>query len=128
MADHTIAEYTYRERLRQNEIIYLERLRKAGVPEQLHEGLVRYLVHRVPPGSFLLAVLTNDLTRAIARGNDVCLAGLPALVRFLYHDAPAHCWGTPARVAKWLRHDLDLSALDAADLAPPIGSPSAVQS
>ena len=85
-----------------NEVAYSERLQRAGVPEQLHEGLVRYLVHHIPPGHFLTAVLENDLAGAVARGDETCLAGLPAIVRFLYNHAPGMAWGGPLTVRAWL--------------------------
>lgn len=85
-----------------NEVEYLQRLTRAGVPEHLHEGLVRYLVHHIKPGSFLLAVLENDLAGAFARGDESSLAGLSALVRFLALDAPPVASGGPYSVQLWL--------------------------
>lgn len=77
-------------------------LEKAGVPGHLHGGLVRYLVYRLAPGHFLTAVLANDLREAISRADTDSEAGLGHLVRFLYNDAPALAWGSPAKVEAWL--------------------------
>jgi len=85
-----------------NESHYLERMAKHGVPEQLREGLMRYLVHRIPTGSFLLAVLTNDLSEAVARGDEASLAGLVNIVRFLVNDVTYMAWGSPVVVRAWL--------------------------
>lgn len=88
-----------------NEVEYFDRLKRAGVPEHLQEGLVRYLVYRIAPGSFLLAVLENDLAGAINRGDEASVAGLQALVRFLYHHAPAVAYGGPQIVRTWLTRE-----------------------
>ena len=73
----------------------------AGVPDRLVDGLALYIVEGIRPGHFLTAVLENDLTEAISRGDDDSRAGLVALVTFLYNYAPASCWGSPARVEGW---------------------------
>jgi hypothetical protein len=83
------------------EVHYAERLTKAGVPERLHGGLVRYLVHGMQPGHFLTAVLENDLAEAMGRADESSRASLFALVSFLYNDAPSTAWGSPSKVASW---------------------------
>ena len=73
-----------------------------GIPRALHDGLVRYLVDGIRPGSFLAAVLENDLREAVTRANPVeNFLTLPSLVRFLFNEAPAHAWGSPERVTVW---------------------------
>jgi hypothetical protein len=67
-----------------------------------HGGLVRYLVHRIPPGDFLLAVLSNDLMEAVSRGDDASVAGLRSLVRFLHNDTPWSAHGSLAIVRAWV--------------------------
>lgn len=79
-----------------------ERLIKAGVPEHLRSGLVCYLLHHIPPGHFLTAVLENDLMEAMGRADELSLVGLFSLVSFLYNDAPSGAWGSPAKVRAWL--------------------------
>jgi hypothetical protein len=78
------------------------RLEQSGVPESLHEGLVEYLVARRPTGSFLEAVLRNDLKDACARVDAVNRPFLYYLVFFLYNYAPGNAWGSPAAVEAWL--------------------------
>lgn len=81
---------------------YAAILRESAVPEHLHDGLVLYLTHGLPPGHFLTAVLSNDLKEAFARADEQSRAGLFALVSFLYNDAPASAWGNPERVSAWM--------------------------
>ena len=74
----------------------------SSVPEPLRDGIALYLAHGYQPGHFLTAVLENNLSQAVARGDDSSLAGLPAVVRFLYNNAPSNAWGSPARVDSWI--------------------------
>lgn len=79
-------------------------LEKHGIPAQLQPGLVRYLVDGIRPGSFLAAVLENNLAEAVMRANpDEHFQALPGLVRFLNLQAPAESWGSRAKVEAWAR-------------------------
>jgi hypothetical protein len=73
-----------------------------AIPGDLHDGLVRYLVAGIRPGSFLSAVLENDLQEAVLRENPVVnFVALPALVRFLHNEAPSAAYGSPEKVTLW---------------------------
>jgi hypothetical protein len=72
------------------------------VPRPLHAGLTEYIAARRPVGSFLTAVLSNDLQDAVSRGDPMNRRLLPEIVAFLVNYAPGTCWGTPERVARWL--------------------------
>lgn len=72
------------------------------VPDSLHDGLRLYLDAHIQPGSFLLAVLRNDLAGAVKAADDDCQRALAAIVMWLYWNAPAACWGSPAAVTTWL--------------------------
>jgi len=73
-----------------------------GVPEGLREGLIRYIVDHIPTGSFLLAVLTNDLKEACGRADEENKYRLFDLVYFLHNFAPSACWGSKDQVRAWL--------------------------
>lgn len=73
------------------------------IPPLLLEGLQRYIDQRVETGSFLRAVLSNDLTDAVRRADPDSFAALPLLLDWLRDNAPAACWGSPGRVQSWLR-------------------------
>lgn len=79
----------------------------ARVPEHLRDGLSNYLEHRLPPGGFLMAVLSNDLREAMGRADETSRAGLFDLVCYLYNCAPANAWGSPDRVKAWLLADVE---------------------
>jgi hypothetical protein len=81
--------------------LYL-RLVQSQVPDTLHEGLVEYLAARRETGSFLRAVLENDLTEACRRADLENRARLFEIVAFLWAFAPAPSWGSKEHVAAWL--------------------------
>lgn len=83
---------------------YTSRARAADVPSHCIDGLVRYIVHGIETGSFLAAVLSNDLKGAVERSDHINGPALPQYVRFLYSSAPAGCWGSPENVKTWLSH------------------------
>jgi hypothetical protein len=77
-------------------------LRTLSVPENLHSGLIEYLVARRPTGAFLGACLRNDLKDAALRADDASAAALVAIVRFLVYHAPGTSWGNETLVSIWL--------------------------
>jgi len=84
------------------EQIYRKYLVATGVPSQLHDGLVLYLTDGVRPGSFLTAVLENDLITAVRRGDPECRAQLAPIVDFLLRHVPIRAWGSAENVATWI--------------------------
>lgn len=74
------------------------------VPEHLREGLARYILRGITPGSFLRAVLCNDLHGAIRHGDDDSIAGLRDIIMFLNNDCPTGCFGHPEKFSDWCRH------------------------
>ena len=72
------------------------------VPPRMMGGLRRYIEHGVPAGSFLMAVVENDLKNAVGRADEENLTNLPAYVYFLYNEAPGGCWGSQEKVERWI--------------------------
>lgn len=79
-----------------------ETLRQYRVPDHIHEGLIAYIVEGRVPGSFLAAVLSNDLKNAVAFADDENRCALPQIIRWLYNEAPNPCWGSPEKFGAWL--------------------------
>ena len=71
------------------------------IPERMRFGIERYINYGIPPGGFLKAVITNNLSEAIARADDENLANLPAFVAYFYNEAPSMCWGSVENYRKW---------------------------
>jgi hypothetical protein len=78
----------------------LEALQR-DIPENLHRGLLRWIVEGIYPGGFLRAVLENDLRGAIGTADEASTQALPQIVRWIYSHAPYICWGSPERVEEW---------------------------
>jgi len=72
------------------------------IRDEMMDGLIRYIEHGIPPGHFLSAVLTNDLSEAVSRADEQNLANLPAYIGFLYNEAPSGCWGSPKHFNEWM--------------------------
>lgn len=72
------------------------------LPTFVLETLRRYVDNHVPAGGFVGAVLENNLCESIVRADDVNLPALPAIVKYLFWEVPANCWGSPEKVAAWL--------------------------
>ncbi len=66
------------------------------------ESLERYALRGIPPGSFLMAILENDLMEAIGRADADNLKTLKAIVTFVYMELPSSCWKSPERVNAWI--------------------------
>lgn len=71
------------------------------VPSHLVRGLDAYVMHGQSVGSFLSAVLRNDLRDAVLLADSESLVGLPAIMSWLYQEAPAACWGSESAVQTW---------------------------
>lgn len=73
------------------------------IPERMVGGLERYVSDGVRAGSFLTAVICNDLQEAVSRAYEENIHLLPAYVGWLYNHAPASCWGSKEKMDAWIR-------------------------
>jgi len=78
------------------------KLAASAIPEYMHAGIERYIVQRIKPGSFLTAVLSNDLRKAVEQADGLNITLLPDYVKFFYNYTPSGCWGSAAKVEEWL--------------------------
>lgn len=65
------------------------------------DGMQRWIEHGVYPGVFMLALLQNDLRKAVENADGQNLEALAAWVRWLYNYAPSACWGSLLKVQAW---------------------------
>lgn len=72
------------------------------VPAHLGPGLKRYIDQGIRPGGFLVALITNNLSDAVAKADDVSIAALKPLVNFLHWYAPTGCHGSPLEMSLWI--------------------------
>lgn len=85
-----------------NNAYYDERAEWSLIPDYMRDGVELYVMHGIPPGSFMTAVLSNDLKEAFARADDQNTAAMRGWVQFLYNFTPSDCQGSPAKVASWI--------------------------
>lgn len=78
-------------------------LRTSNVPEHMHNGLILWLTEGIRPGSFMMAVLENDLREACSRADNTNRYRLFDFVSFLYNYAPFGAWGSPKACDLWAK-------------------------
>lgn len=71
------------------------------IPSLTIDALNLWIEHGIPPGSFLRAVLHNDLYGACRFADADNERALPGLVDHLCYNAPAECWGSRDRYESW---------------------------
>ena len=67
-------------------------------PGNFREALKRHVEFGIVPGSFLTAVLSNDLFDAMNRADVVSKAQLGELCKFIYFSLPGVAWGSKDQV------------------------------
>ena len=71
------------------------------IPKVIKDSLDRYINEGIMPGSFLRAVLTNDLAGAVFKADSNNLAALKDIMLYVYNEVPANAWGSTATVADY---------------------------
>lgn len=67
-------------------------------------SIKRYVQHGSRPGSFLSAVIENNLKKAVMYADDDNMSNLPAYVDYFYNHAPMSCWGYEGVIKDWAAH------------------------
>lgn len=78
---------------------YLEHL--IDLPAHMRDGMILWIEHGIMPGSFLQAVLENDLIDASILADDQNLKRLRDFSIYLLNCAPHGCYGSKEKVAAW---------------------------
>lgn len=71
------------------------------IPRYMFDGIKYYILDGRPTGSFLYALLSNDLFAAVERADDINQGYIVNWVKFLFNYAPAGCYGSPEKVLHW---------------------------
>lgn len=74
------------------------------LPEHTRHGAQMWIEHGVLPGDFLRAVISNKLKESFMFADHKNLTRMFDIVSFFYNEAPASCWGSEEKVAKWFSH------------------------
>lgn len=65
-------------------------------------SIMLYIDHGIEPGSFMSAVLCNDLRLACMQADYWNIRNIPAYISFLYNWAPSGCWGQEDKFVAWI--------------------------
>ena len=75
---------------------------KHGVPEHDINSLYLYVTHGIQPGSFLQAVLSNDLMDSFGRADSINREAIFETCSFIYNELPHNCHGSREIVQAWI--------------------------
>lgn len=90
-----------------NDRDYIAERLEAGrhlIPDYMFDAVKRYCLHGISPGSFLSAVICNDLKEAFGRADEQNAAAMHGWVRFFYNYTPSGCWGSPENFREWMAY------------------------
>jgi hypothetical protein len=73
------------------------------IPEHMRSGAKLYIEQGIKPGSFLTAVLSNDLKEAVARGDIINQHALIDWAIWLVNECPGGAQGSPELVREWIK-------------------------
>jgi hypothetical protein len=72
------------------------------IPDNIKESLQRYVDKGIPTGSFLQAVLENNLMGAVGKADYINKHLLPEICSYIYNQLPSISHGSPENVQKWI--------------------------
>lgn len=72
-----------------------------NLPEHLREGVRNWIEQGITPGSFLRAVIRNDLQAACLRADEISYAQMRQLIRWLVQFAPSGSYGSDKVFSQW---------------------------
>lgn len=72
------------------------------VPNHIRDGIKNYIENGIPNGSFVTAILANDLREACGRADAWNSRALVTIVSWFWNFAPSPCWGSQEKVTAWL--------------------------
>jgi len=76
--------------------------REYNIPSHTQYALTEFIERGIPVGGFLHSVLSNDLFGAVGSADGSNLPALKDITGWIYMHAPQACWGTEAKVLRWI--------------------------
>ena len=71
------------------------------VPERTLNSLDNWAKKGWDGGSFVMACLENDFTRAVGCADKENSGALPGIAKYMYNELPLRCWGSPKIISQW---------------------------
>lgn len=82
-----------------------------GIQYSIRDDMVQaindYIKNHIPVGSFLQAVICNNLAEAVGQADQDNLQNLPAFVNYFYNIAPSICWKSLESYNSWINKKRD---------------------
>ena len=72
------------------------------LPEHLRRGMRGYVEHGQPVGSFLRAVLQDNLMLTVIKADPESLAALKDIMNFVLWEIPSVCHGSEKKCTEWI--------------------------
>lgn len=79
------------------------------IEQRFKDAIDRWVEDACPMGSFINAVLENNLAEALGRADESARENLHDIVKYLYNDVPGSCWGSKEKVIQWREKKRQLS-------------------
>jgi hypothetical protein len=73
-----------------------------NIPAHTQYALTEFVERGIPVGGFLHSVLSNDLFGAVGSADRDNLPALKDITVWVSVHAPQPCWGTEAKVLRWI--------------------------
>ncbi len=73
------------------------------IPDRMAGGIERYVNEGIIPGSFLSAVISNDLMGACSYADDENFKNIQAYAAYFYNEVPRHIWGSGKAMEVWAK-------------------------
>lgn len=74
-----------------------------GLPRHMWEPLIEYTMTGRPLNTFLAALVTNNLSQAVKKADDLNIQRLRDYVTWLESVAPIGSFGSPTAYQEWMR-------------------------
>ena len=71
------------------------------IKESTIQSINDYVEHKLEPGSFVTAVLANDLKGSFGRADHENLGAMFQICCYVYNEIPASCQGSYEKVRAW---------------------------
>lgn len=85
-----------------NDKYSIEFMVSKGIPSHTAHTIQNYIVDRLQPGSFIRAVVRNNLMDAFSYADVENLEAIKEIVMYFYNYAPMECWGSEENYNNWM--------------------------
>ena len=75
-----------------------------AIPEHMRDGLRLYINEGIPPGSFMTALLCNDLRLACQCADSINRYRIFDFVSCFVNEIPMASWGSEEKFSDWISH------------------------